>query len=315
MIYLSSETLSNLPISTREIIEYLEMMIEGQVSGNVRAAPKSAIETEDGRFIMSTMATSDEPPFMAVKSLVMNPQNPTQGLDAINASITLLNSQTGTPLAVLDGNWITAIRTAAASAVAATRMANPESTVIAFIGCGVQAQSHLQIFSELFPLQEIRAFGRGQKNIDALCQNAEARGYTAIQCTDAREAIETADIIVSSIPLTAKVEPFLDARCLKPGAFISSTDLAIPWQAESLTALDQIVIDDFKQEAAMPKPMVDIEQVSGDITGLVTGAIVKPTVENPRTAFIFRAVPLGDMGLSALAYQKAIATDAGSLIE
>ena len=84
----------------------------------------------------------------------------------------MLDSETGLPVAILDGNWITAVRTAGLSATAAKYMATKDSAVAAFIGCGVQAKSHLRALADVFPLQRIKVFGRGQANIDSLCQLA-----------------------------------------------------------------------------------------------------------------------------------------------
>ena len=121
------------------------------------------------------------------------------------------DSVTGIPLAVIDGNWITAVRTAGLSAVAAKRLANPVATVAAFIGCGVQAKSHLRIFAELFPLKEIRVFGRGRKKRDAMCRGAEDLGLSAVDCSTAQETVSDADLVLSSVPLSHEIKPFLDA--------------------------------------------------------------------------------------------------------
>src|SRR5262245_65826622 len=91
---------------------------------------------------MATLAMADDPPYMAVKSLLLNPRNPERGLPSINSLVTLLDGNTGVPLAVMDGNWITAVRTAGVSAVAAKRLARPDSSIAAFVGCGVQARTH-----------------------------------------------------------------------------------------------------------------------------------------------------------------------------
>ena len=136
-------------------------------------------------------------------------------------------------------------------------------------------------------------------------------GLQAIPCDDPRVAVEGADIVVSSIPITSKVEPFIDAAWLKPGAFVSSTDLAKPWQDENMKIFDQIIIDDLAQEAAMTEPMVDIDLVGGDISGLVDGTAKGRVDQAQRTAFVFRAVALGDLALSSLAYQKALAHGIG----
>jgi ornithine cyclodeaminase/alanine dehydrogenase len=255
--------------------------------------------------MMSTLSAADDPPYLAVKSVVLNPENTRHGLPQINGLIMLLDSTTGVPVAVVDGNWVTAIRTAGASALVARRLARADSSVVTFIGCGVQAQSHLQLFSDMFPLAEVRAFGRGQANRDALCQSATSLGYTAVDCDDPKLAVEGADIIVSSVTITAVIDPFVDPHWLKPGVFVSSTDCAKCFMASGMDVFDRIVIDDVVQEAAMPDPMVDPDLISGDIAGLVNGDVHGRLGNDERCAFVFRAVALGDLALPALAYEKA----------
>jgi ornithine cyclodeaminase/alanine dehydrogenase len=265
--------------------------------------------------MMATLAAADDPPFLAVKSLVLNPRNPERGLSQINASVTLLDSETGLPVAVMDGNWITAVRTAGLSAVAAKRMARPDSAVAAFFGCGVQAQSHLRAFAALFPLTEVRAFGRGRANIDALCQTAQEMGFSAEASETPRDAVDGADLVISSVTYSAQLKPFLDASWLRPGAFAAITDLAAPWIKDSLSRFDRIVIDDLEQEASMPNKLAAPELVTGDLSGLVLGEIAGRRAEHERSAFIFRAHPLGDLALAALAYRKARAASQGTPVE
>ena len=312
MIYLSKEILQSLSLSTTEIIDKLEQLMREQGQGNVFSAPKAAISTEDQRYMMATLSATNNPPYMAVKALVVNQGNAEQGLDTINATITLLNSQTGLPLAVMDGNWITGIRTAAATALAARRMANPDSSILALVGCGVQALSHLALFSEMFPLTEIRLLGRGLKNRQALMQKSESMGFKVVDCKSAKEVVTGADLIVSSIPLTIQVEPFIDASWLKAGSFVSSVDLAMPWMAESMSQFDRIVVDDLEQEVAMPKPMVDPSLVRGDLSGLLNEEFKGRENQSERTAFVFRAVPLGDLALASLVYGAAREQNVGS---
>src|SRR5262249_4908145 len=155
--------------------------------------------------------------------------------------VSLLDGETGEPRCVVDGNWVTAVRTAGLSALAARHLARADSASIGFIGCGVQARSHLDAFCDLFPVRAIRAFGRGTANRDALCRAAEARGLTASASATAREAITDVDLVVTSVPLLPAPEPFLDARWLKPGAFAAIIDLALPWFPESMASFERIV--------------------------------------------------------------------------
>lgn len=303
--YLSRFILERLAITTHEVVDSIEQRILGQRCGQVWCAPKVVVLPGDDRYIMATLAVADEPRVVATKSLVLNTRNRERGIAVLNSLITLQDSETGLPLAVMDGNWVTARRTAGLSAAAATRMARPDSSSIAFIGCGVEARSHLDAFCDLFPLREIRAFGRGTENRDALCQAAEARGLIAIASKTPREAIGDADLIITSVTLLPRPVPFLDARWLKPGAFVSSIDLALPWLPEGMGAFQRIVIDDQEQEAKMSKPMVAPALVAGDLTGLVCGDIAGRDGAQDLTAFVFRGLAVGDLALAALAYGRA----------
>ena len=302
--YLTRAFLEQLSITTNEIVDSIERLILAQRRGQVWCAPKVVALPGDERYIMATLAVADEPGVVATKSLVMNPRNPGRGLPAINSLVTLLDSETGLPLAAIDGNWVTARRTAGLSAVAAKHLARPDSAIAAFIGCGVEAQSHLAAF------HEVRAFGRGAANRDALCRDAEARGLGAIASESARDAVEGADLVVTTVTLSPNIAPFLDARWLKAGAFAAVTDLALPWLPEGMKAFERIVIDDLEQEAKMTRPMVAPDLVAGDLAALVAGELPGRRSLQERTAFVFRGVAVGDLAVAGLAYRRAQASGA-----
>lgn len=304
MKYLSEDDLRHLDISTAEVVESMENLIGAQAKGRAWIAPKTNVTASSDRFMMATLAAADDPPYMAVKALLINPANPERQLSAINSSITLLDSNTGLPVATMDGNWITALRTAGASALVAKRLANADASVLALVGCGVQAHSHLRAFAELFPLREVRAFGRGSKNRDALCKMASDMGLKAVASVTAKDAVRHADLVVSSIPLIPRIEAFLDAAWLKPGVFVSSTDFALPWLPSSMQVFDRIIIDDRVQEAAMSEPMIDSSLVDGDISELINGGVNGREERPERNAFVFRSVALGDLAVAALAFEK-----------
>ncbi|MBK7490553.1 MAG: ornithine cyclodeaminase family protein [Nitrosomonas sp.] len=311
--YLSWDLLQSLQLTPQEIALSIEHLLLGRKRQQVWNAPKAVITPPDGRYMMATLAAADDPPFLAVKALVLNPDNPKNGLASINSLVTLLDSRSGLPLAVLDGNWVTAVRTAGLSAAAAKRLARPDASVAAFIGCGVQAHSHLQALAALFPLTEIRAFGRGTMSRDTFCRSAEKLGLTAVASETAREAMHDADLIVTSVTLSPQLVPFLDVRWLKPGVFVTMTDLAAPWLKESMAAFDRIIVDDLEQEASMDKPLVDPALVHGDLTGLVTGDAAGRCTADERTAFVFRGLALGDLAVAGLAYQRACECSQGAL--
>lgn len=309
-IFLSEDVLQALPITTGQVADAIEAAVRADIDGGLWTAPKAAVLPGDGRYMMTTLAVGDDPALIVVKAVTVSPGNPARGLDGIEGNVFLQDSETGVLRAVMGAKWITRVRTAGLSVVAARRLANPVSAVVTCVGCGVQARGHLQAFAEIFPLTEMRALGRGQQNIDRLCEMAEGLGLQSRQCLDPREAIEGADLIVSSVPVTSGVAPFIDAHWMKPGAFATITDTGGPWHQSGMAAFDLAYIDDHRQEAAMGKPMIDPGLVSGDLRDLVDGPKSLFDLER-RTAFVFRGLAVGDFALAGLAYAQALQAGKG----
>lgn len=302
--YLSADDLAALNLTTDDVIECIEQAIKAAAYGTVFSAPKAVIQPGDGRYMMAALAAMNDPALLTVKTVVLNPDNPAHGLPQINGLVTMLDANTGLPVAVIDGNWITAVRTAGLSATAARHLARKEAASIGFVGTGVQARSHLDAFADMFPLQHAKIFGRGQANIDLLTTAAVGHGLTVEHSETGQDAIEGVDLVVTSITATGGPKPFLDASGMKQGAFAAVTDLGVPWVHDSFSALDLLVIDDVDQEAALPNKLCHPQDVTGDLSQLVLGAIPARTAPDQRTAFVFRGHALGDLALAALAWQK-----------
>ena len=169
----------------------------------------------------------------------------------------------------------------------------------------MQARGHLAARGDLYPLREIRAFGRGTRNRDALCRLAESRGLAAVRCDTARAAVDGADIVVTTVTLIPPPVPFLDAGWLKAGSFAVIADIALPWLPQTMARIDRIVIDDLAQEATMSKPMIASGHVAGDLMGLVCGDVAGRQNASERTAFAFRGMAVGDLAIAGLAYLRA----------
>ena len=303
MITLNAEVLSGLGIKPADIADAIEYAFAERAAGRAWATPKSMILPPDGRLLMTMMAASDDPPVMAVKALVMNSANPEQGLPQINAQVSLLDARTGVPLAILDGSWVTEVRTAALSLAAARRMARGDARSVAFIGTGVQARSHLRAFAAEFSLEEVRIAGRGRENIERLAALAREFSLTPEEC-DAESAIREADMIVTSISYTPDTQPFIDGAWVKPGAFVAVTDTFVPWRRETLD-FDRIVIDDLEQERAMEKRKLwPLDDIAGDLGGLLDGSVAGRVSDGERTLFAFRGHALADLAAATLAWQK-----------
>ena len=299
----SDSDLEGLGIQHSDVADAIEDALIAKFEGRLQTSPKTVILPGDGRYAMSTLAIGDDG-FIVVKQVTVCPQNPAKGLPVINGAIMVLDAKTGLLRAVLGANWITAVRTAALSAVAARRLANPGSETVAFVGAGIQAHAHLTAFSELFPLKRVRVFGRGRANIDKLCLSARGMGLEAETCEHAEEALRDADLVVTSVTLDYSIQPFLDARWLKPSAFATITDACIPWIPEGIAAFKTVIVDDRQQEYESDKPMLPYGQINGDLTELVSGKVGNPESLQP-AAFAFRGISLGDYAAAVLAMRKA----------
>lgn len=314
-IHLSDEMLEAMQIPPGAVADAIEKAISEKAAGRLHTTPKSAILPGGGRYMMSTLAVGEAEGLTVLKQVTVSPDNPGRDLPAINGAIIALDAETGLLRAVLGANWITAVRTAALSAVAARRLADPESKVLTLVGTGVQAHSHLAAFAELFPLTTVRAFGRGRANVEKLCDSARAMGFAAEAPDTSEAALDGADLVVSSVTLDYSIPPFLDARLLKPGAFAAITDSGIPWHQDRLSAFGTVVIDDREQEDASEKKQVPGELIQADLTELVSGQVPLGFDPAKSACFAFRGLAIGDYAATALAVEQAERTGAGRRID
>lgn len=309
VLYLPNDVLEAMEIAPPDIADAIEAALIDKAEGRLHVSPKSALLPGGGRYMMSTLAVGD---VTVVKQVTVSPENPAKGLPAINGAIMVLDAETGLLRALMGANWITAHRTAALSAVAARRLADPASTTIAFVGCGVQAQSHFKALAGPFPLTKALAVGRSQSTVDGFLDHVRSLGLEAEQAS-AEDALRQADIVVTSITLNYETPPFLSASWLRPNAFAAITDLCIPWRDEEMDRFGTIVVDDLEQERASDTPMVAPERISGDLTDLVMGKVGTRETGKP-AAFAFRGIALGDYAAAALVLKHAEETGAGQRI-
>lgn len=308
-LYLPDEALEALGILPSDLADAIETALVDKAEGRLHVTPKSAILPGEGRYMMSTLAVGAAG-LTVLKTATVSPGNPARGLPAVNAAIVVTDSETGLLKAVLGGNWITAHRTAALSAVAARRLAPSDAETALFVGTGVQARSHLLAFREIFPLKRIAAIGRGRANLVAFLEFARGLGLEAREAADPEAGLREADLVISSVSLDYATRPFLDARLLKPGAFAAISDLCIPWLPEGMPAFGTIVVDDIEQERSAPRPMLAPDLVAGDLTGLALGRVGARIPGRP-AAFAFRGIALGDYAAATLALARAEAIGAG----
>ena len=203
-----------LPVMERALIDFS--------AGRVLQPVRSIISVDQYSGFMGLMpAVYGE--IMGAKLVNFYPNNGARGLPTHLAIIALFRSDTGEPLAVMDGRLITELRTAAVSAVATRLLSSPDARRLAILGSGVQARAHIRALSLVRNFDEIRIWSRSPQHAKLL---ADEIGGIA---TSAEEAVRDADVVVT---VTNSAEPVLRGKWLKPGVLINAVGAVGPTRRE-----------------------------------------------------------------------------------
>jgi ornithine cyclodeaminase/alanine dehydrogenase-like protein (mu-crystallin family) len=172
----------------------------------------------------------------ALKALCLMPGNPARGLDMHQGTVTLFDGETGVPTAILDASAVTAVRTAAVTAVATGVLARRDARALAILGAGVQGRAHLRALATVRDFERVRVYAPTQAHAQALAEQAAAADAPGAELTvaaSAEEAVRDADVVVTA---TSAREPVLARGWLKPGAHLNAVGASTPAAREIDTA-------------------------------------------------------------------------------
>jgi ornithine cyclodeaminase/alanine dehydrogenase-like protein (mu-crystallin family) len=234
---------------------------------------------------------------MGAKMVTFYPKNVALEKHTHMAMIQLFRSDTGEPLAVMDGRLITEMRTAAVSAVAVDRLAPPDAKVLGILGSGVQARSHVQALSRVRRFEEIRVWSRTEENARRFADEVGAR------VTTAEEAVSGADVVLT---LTSSPVPILQGRSLKRDAVVCAVGAATPDRRELDDEAMRGAVLVESREAAMKEAgdiLIAKAQVSAEIGELLNGAVL----DRKGLATVFKSVGIAieDIATAKLVYELA----------
>jgi len=318
--YLSRADVEGLSLGGIDLAASIENTLRAAAVGHAQNFPKTSKIFPDGRLFQSLMAVGIEAPapmFAATKIVGLAPGNPARGLPTIGGVIVLNSGETGMPVAVMDATWITEMRTAALSLVVAKRYARAGSSKIAFIGCGAQAKAHLRVFSEVFPLTAVTALSRSRSSAEALAQRAREMGLEAEIADDPRQAVVGQDIVISSVPESPGLTPFLKAEWLSPGAFASLVDLGRCWRLDGFESIDFRLVDDRAQAEASRhyRKLTPDGPYDADLQEMVANPDMSRRTEYERVVFTFQGLAIADLAVAALVFEAAQKASVGTLLQ
>jgi ornithine cyclodeaminase/alanine dehydrogenase len=281
--------------------------------------PKPGIHPGAGdSFIHAMPASIPDLNSAGIKWVSGFPENPAKGLPYISGLLIFNDVQTGLPLSVMDGVWMTAKRTGAASAISARYLARPESCVMGILGCGVQGRSHVEAFKVLFPLKKVRAFDASEEACNQYADEISAKfELEVVPVQTPQEAVTGCDIVVTAGPMVRPPHATIQPGWLDEGAFASLVDYDSYWQPAAMQEVDIFCTDDTNQFRAVQQPgyFKDIPDLQADLGELVTGQ--KPGRQTPaqRTMTANLGLALDDMAVAPLIFQKAKDKGIGTWLE
>ena len=223
-----------------DLIPAMEKALIVFSAGKVTQPVRSVIKVDPpGGFLGLMPALTPEG--LGLKAVTFYPSNAELGIPTHMATIFLVDPRTGTPLAIMDGRLITEMRTAAVSAVATKLLAAPDSKILAILGSGVQARSHVKALGLVRPFEEVRVWSPTREHAK---QFAKEIGATAMS---AEEAVRGADVVVT---VTNSKTPVLKGSWLKPGCHVNAIGACRPdWRELDDEAMANIVFVDSREAA------------------------------------------------------------------
>jgi ornithine cyclodeaminase len=295
-------------------IEAMAGALASLARGEVHVPLRFVVKPEDEPSLIGLMPAhrAGDSPLYSLKTVCVFPDNPQRGLDAHQGTVTLFDGGTGEVRALMNASAITAIRTAAVSAVATRLLAREDARELGILGSGVQARSHLEALRLVRDFDRVRIYSPTAAHAQALADEAGAE-----VAGSAEEAVRGADVVVTA---TSSVEPVLQRVWLKDGAHVNVVGGRPPQMREldTATIADSAFYVDRRESAeneafdyrdALESGAVGPGHIRGEIGEVLIGAA--PGRQSPEELTVFRSLGLAVEDLAAAEYVVRRAREAG----
>jgi len=240
------------------------------------------------------------PEGLGLKIVTFYPKNVERGLPTHMATISLVDPETGTPLAVMDGRLITEMRTAAVSAVATNLLASPGAKILAILGSGVQAHSHAEALRLVRQFEDIRVWSPTREHAERFAREISAKAMSA------EEAVRGADVVVTA---TNSKTPVLRGSWLKSGCHVNVVGASRPdWREMDDEAMANVVFVDSREGAMKESGDVILSgaEIYAELGEALSGKV--PPRANETTIFKSLGMAVEDIAAAMLVYHSATAS-------
>jgi ornithine cyclodeaminase/alanine dehydrogenase-like protein (mu-crystallin family) len=279
-----------------ELIAAMEKALIDFSAGRVTQPVRSIISIDPPGGFLGLMPAFT-PDGLGLKAVTFYPSNAERGIPTHMATIFLVDSQTGTPLATMDGRLITEMRTAAVSAAATKLLASPRAKVLAILGSGVQARSHVEALQLVRQFEEIRVWSPTPEHAKLFASEV---GATAMS---AEEAVRGADVIVT---VTNSKTPVLQGAWLKVGSHVNAIGACRPdWRELDDEAMQKAVVFVDSREGAL-KESGDVILSAAKVYAELGEALAGKVPPRPSETTVFKSLGMAveDIAAATLVYRS-----------
>ena len=280
------------------LIPAVENALINFCSGKVVQPVRQVIPVDPPGGFMGVMPAFAEG--LGLKVVTFYPPNAKRGLPTHMATIFLVDPETGEPLVVMDGRLITEMRTAAVSAVATKLLAPADAKILAILGSGVQARSHVEALRLVREFEEIHVWSRTRANADRFAEEIGARSMSA------EEAVRDADVVVTA---TSSKTPVLRGAWLKHGCHVNAVGACRPdWRELDDAAMRNILFADSREAALKESGDVILSgaKIYAELGEALAGKI--PARADETTIFKSLGMAVEDIAAALLVYTSAART-------
>src|SRR5579871_3675514 len=275
------------------LIVAMEKALAAFSSGSVLQPVRNMLTIEEGRRYLGIMPAVGKDA-MGLKLVSFYPGNAGTNVPTHMAMVLLFRPETGEPLAVMDGRLITEMRTAAVSAAVTSRLASPNSRVLALLGSGVQAKAHLEALALVRDFDDVRVWSRTPEHAKRFSEEHDAKAM------DAESAVRGADVVVTA---TNAREPILMGAWLKPGAHVNAVGSPRPtWRELDDQAMANLLVVDSRE--AVLKESGDVilsnARIYAEVGEIFAGA--KPGPASETTVFKAVGIAVEDIAAAKLVF-------------
>ena len=318
LLYLSRANVEEVDLPMKEIIKAVEQVFKEKGDGRIEMPPKPGIHPVKDSFIHAMPAYVSGMKAAGMKWVSGFPENYKKGLPYISGLLILNDPETGIPISVMDCAWITAMRTGAATAVAAKYLARKDSGVMGMLGCGVQGRTNLGAIKVAFPkLSRVSAYDIDSKVLARYAKDMEKEhGVKVIQATSPRKAVEGSDIVVTAGPILKHPSPVIEPSWFKKGGFACPLDFDSYWRNDAMQSVDKFCTDDRNQLEYYKTVgyFGGIPKVHADLGEIVTARKRARENDDERIISMNLGVAIEDMATAIRIYERAKTKGVGTWV-